>query len=395
MLRRPANCPTDAVLRAFIDSEEPRAREVVRHLESCADCRVRLAELSSNADFASASLARLAQDESEPNVEAALRKMRSRIDRRELIVEERNQMGRIWGRRSGRAATAVIGIFAILMAFTLTPLSSMADDFLDRFRVTKFAAITVDMEEFDEFGMGMLTRLALSDQDQLETAFLNLGDYTTTFDEMDPYANVTEYESADEASNAFGDFLIPGDVPDGYAAQPRFYGSEAGSVSVDINTAEAQAVIDELGLPIFSLPNPEQVPVMTFTMEVPETLVIEYSGATEDEKLMVVQMASPVLNTPAGLDMDALREDLLTVPGLPPDFVAQLRSIEDWQETLIVPVPDGASSEDVTVDGNAGLLVQADDGSGAMVLWEEDDRLIIVGGTESGDVIEEFARSLD
>jgi hypothetical protein len=93
--------------------------------------------------------------------------------------------------------------------------------------------------------------------------------------------------------------------------------------------------------------------------------------------------------------MDALREDLLALPGLPPDFVAQLRSIEDWQTTLVIPVPEGHSSDDVTINGQPGLLITSDDGEGAVALWESDGILFIVGGTESGDTISDVANSLD
>ncbi len=121
----------------------------------------------------------------------------------------------------------------------------------------------------------------------------------------------------------------------------------------------------------------------------------DYQGATEEQHIVVAQLPSPTLITPDGLDMDGLREDLLALPGLPPDFVAQLRSIEDWQSTLIIPVPGGASSDDVTIKGKPGLLITSDDGKGAVALWENDGILFIVGGTESGDTISSMANSLD
>lgn len=51
------------------------------------------------------------------------------------------------------------------------------------------------------------------------------------------------------------------------------------------------------------------------------------------------------------------------MPGLPPDLVRQLKSIEDWRNTVVVPVVNGKSRE-VTVQGEKGLLISEDNGAG-------------------------------
>jgi hypothetical protein len=302
---------------------------------------------------------------------------------------------RLWNRRGPRLATAVAGVFALLMVVVISPMGSFAGDILDRFRVEKFAAITIEMDDFEGFQTDMFLRLMTSDQDALADSVMNLGDYTTTFNEDDPLANVHEFASADEARAAFGEFATTDDVPDGYAPSPTYYVSDAGSVTVTVDTAQAQAIIDELNLPIFSLPDAAAYPELTFVMEVSPALVQDYQGPADEQHIVVAQLASPTLTTPEGVDMNELREDLLALPGLPPDFVAQLRSIDDWQTTLVIPVPEGHSSEDVTINGEPGLLITSDDGEGAVALWEHDGTLFIVGGTESGDIISDVADSLD
>lgn len=304
-------------------------------------------------------------------------------------------MTTILGRRSGRLAAGIAAALAVVMLFTVTPMGSVAQDFLDRFRVQKFAAITIEQDAFDEFAGGMMLRLATSDTDVLQSSMMDLGEFETTFNEEDPYANVQEFDSIDEAQAAYGDIRVPGGSVDGYSESPSIYLSEAGSATAEVNTAEVQAIIDELNMPIYSIPNASQYPTMTFQMDIPQAVVLDYEGSDSESHLVVAQMASPVLNTPEGLDMNALREDLLAVPGLPPDFVGQLRAIDDWQNTLVVPVPEGASSEDVTVDGEPGLLITMDDDSGAVVLWEDDGQLYVVAGSESGDTVLDLASSLD
>mgnify|MGYP001209365900 FL=1 len=101
----------------------------------------------------------------------------------------------------------------------------------------------------------------------------------------------------------------------------------------------------------------------------------------------------PSLNIPSSVDVNLLREEVLALPGLPADIVAQLRNVKDWEKTLIVPVPSGATSRQVTVDGAAGLLVESD--QGAVVLWQKDGALYAVGGQSvSGDDALRVAESM-
>jgi hypothetical protein len=364
------------------------------HVASCPACRRLLEALERDAAYAMGMLSRLEPDVDEVSAPLALAAWRSRQETpREH--ERGFDLMHIWNRRGMRVASGIAAVFALLMVLTISPMGSFAGDILDRFRVQKFAAITIEMDDFEDFQADMLLRLVVADRDALEGSVMSLVDYTTTFNEDDPMANAQEYDSAAEAGAAFGPFLTADSIPDGYADTPAYYVSDEGSVTVTVDTAEAQSIVDELNLPIFSLPDAATQPEMVFTMEVPQALVQEYEGATEEEHIIIAQLASPTLITPDGLDMDALREDLLALPGLPPDFVAQLRSIEDWESTLIIPVPEGASSDDVTINGEPGLLITSDDGEGSVALWENDGILYIVGGTESGGTISNIANSLD
>ena len=362
------------------------------HLKSCADCRREVRTIEQHAGYANNALGRLEPEHDNVNAPAALAAWRMR---QQSTSERGFHLMSILNRRGIRYASGIAAVFALLMVLTISPMASFAGDFLDRFRVEKFAAITIEMDDFEDFQANMLLRLVMADSDALEDSAMNLADYTTTFNEDDPMANAREFESEADARAAFGDFLTTDDVPDDYAGTPVYYVSDAGSVSVTVNTAEAQGIIDELNLPIFALPDASTQPEMVISMEVPQALIQHFEGPTEEDHIIIAQLESPTLVTPDGLDMDALREDLLALPGLPPDFVAQLRSIEDWESTLVIPVPPGASSDDVTINGEPGLLISSDDGKGSVALWADDGLLFIVGGTESGDTISSIANSLD
>lgn len=304
-------------------------------------------------------------------------------------------MTTLWRSRGGRLATAAVAMLAVVLVLGASPMRSVASDFINRFQVEKFEAVTVNLNEFEDFQSQLLVRAAGSDLDAMQEAMMNLVELDG-IDMEKPFANAKPLDSVQEAEDAYGAPVgVPATLPDGYSDQPEVMMSEATSVSVNLDTASLQTIIDELDLDITALPDAETTPTLTFTVDVPEAVLLKYSGDSPDSALVVAQLKSPTLTTPESLDMNLLRDQVLDLPGLPDSFVDQLRGIDDWQETLIVPVPEGYSSEDVTVQDEPGLLVTADDGTMAVVLWEQDGLLHIVGGHATGDAVMDVANSLE
>lgn len=391
---RQRHCPPDGELRALVDGGFEAALSTRLHVESCARCAGRIAELDESSARAAGLLSQLSPG-APGNVLIDVRTLHRAAERRGIALSEGGSfMTGVWNRRLVRSATAGAALVAVMALLLLSPMRSVASDVLNSFRVERFAAITIDADQFAEFNTEMLLRFAGSDPEALFESMEGLFTYESTFNLDDMMANVTELDSAEEAEAAFGPFAEPDAVPEGFSATPTYYVSEPGTVDVSFDTAALQTLVDELELPIYSLPDAAQHPTIDLTADIPTALVIEYEGATEDEHLIVAQMTSPTLTTPDYLNMDQLREDILRLPGLPPDFVAQLRAIDDWQSTLIVPVPNGYSSDDVTIDGEPGLLLTADEGDESVVLFEKNGMLYIVAGTASSDTIRDLAEAL-
>lgn len=316
-------------------------------------------------------------------------------------------MSTMWNFRAARGAVAVLALLLLTTAFVATPMRSLADDLLNRFRVEKFEAITVNMDQFTEFGLGLALQAMSADQERLMTAVDGLAEIETTFDKEDPRGNATELGSLDEVQAAFGDFRAPDSLPDGFSETPSIMVTEAGSVTITVDTAAANTIVSELGLPIYSLPEAGETPEMVFEIDLPQALIMHYQAGLAGH-VAVVQMKSPTLITPEGVDMNALREDILMLPGLPADLVAQLRSIENWESTLVVPVPEGAKTSDVSIDGEPGLLLEVGEfdgsdwgiefeleGDAGVVMWHDDGTLYVVAGSVSGSEILDVASSLN
>ena len=403
------SCLSDGTLRSAVDNGVDRLPEVALHLQECAHCRQRLEQITDTATYVDGKLASLINNDVDEDSEAARLKLRRRIAQTGMSDSQNlgdSFMSTMWKYRAARGAVALLAIMLLTTAFVATPMRSLADDFLNRFEVEKFEAVTVQPDQFGEFQTDLLMRGITADVEVLMSAFESLAEIETTFDKEELENNVVKLDDVDAARDAFGAFKLPADLPEGYDGTPELMMSNGGSVTAVLDTQSVTTIIDELNLPIDSIPDPAEMPTMEFQVTVPATLVSRYSAGT-DGHLAVIQMESPTLLTPEGLDMDALRDDVLSLPGLPEDFVSQVRAIDDWQSTLVIPVPEGAETRDITVDDQPGLLIEAGEfdgsqwgidfefqGDASVAMWNEDGVLYIVAGTMSGDDLLDVANSL-
>ena len=389
-IRRHRGCPTDGELRLSLNADGAVEPAVQQHLDLCAACRDRMLAIRETAGRSARAIAALGVGAPDVDVNSAYTQFRTRLAEQSAgEISGGSWMGQLFATRSMRTASAIVAIFAVVVAVTFSPMRTVADDFLNQFRVQKFAAVTIPMDLFAPLESGMLDSMSDDDKQALHDELSELGVLETTFnyDENNLPAAIT----LEEAEAQFGDIAEPDDLPDGFDSAPNAYLTEAGSASYALNTAKAQELIDALGLPIYSLPDPAQYPTLEFQANIPAAALLEYKDA-DGQRVVVGQVASPTLDIPDGVDMNALREDILRFPGLPSDFVAQLRAIDDWESTLIIPIPEGATSEDITINGDPGLLIEH--ALGSAVLWEDDGTLYAVIGQVSDDEVRDIADSM-
>lgn len=408
---RQPSCLSDGEIKLVVDGEASEMQGVHEHISGCERCRERMDELAAQARFTHQQMDLLRPSEHDVDIDSARLKLRRHLAATSMQRESEHFQGEsfmssMWRHRALRGAVAMLAIMVLTTAFVFTPMRSLANDFFNRMEVEKFEAITVQPEEFTEFGLDLALRAFTADHERLMLASETLYEIETTFDETALESNAVMLDSVDAARDAFGEFKLPSSLPAGFESAPQLMMSNQGSATVTLDTASVHVIIDELRLPIESIPPASEMPSMVFQADIPAALVAHYNAGA-DGHLTVIQMESPVITTPEGLDMDALRDEVLSMPGLPEDFVTQLRNIDDWQNTLVLPVPEGAETRDVTIDGHGGLLIEAGtfdgaefgfdieiDGDMSVVMWNDDGSLYIVAGTLDGDQLLDVATSL-
>lgn len=376
-------CVDRGELRAYLDGELAAGRggQVESHLTSCESCRQAFEDLSRNASFARSGIDGLAPSPSQlpmprlSGVRDVVRRAETGpVTPVERMAEMMNNLARtLGGSRMRLAGTALVSLVLVGLLFTMSPVQTLASSFLSIFRVQKFVAITVDPKSLPD----------LSSPEQLGTFSTTGGGKPRTV-------------SVDEASKAVG-FRVAGPtaLPTGLEPAPRSVTAMDGSTATYVpDMKKVNAYLASIGAKDVKLP--AALDGATISLQIPpsaQMLYLEKGAAERDadgkimpavgQKFLFLGMTtSPTLTVPDGIDVEQVRTELLKIPGLPADLVNQLKSIQDWKSTVIVPVVKG-SSKDVTVQGEKGLLVTSPDGQGRNLIWLKGGVVYAMSGSVS------------
>ncbi|MBI2862667.1 MAG: hypothetical protein HYX89_07595 [Chloroflexi bacterium] len=268
-----------------------------------------------------------------------------------------------------------IGVAGALMLALITLLASptagdAASRLLSVFRVQKFAPITVDPATLSDLHLDPQAFGTFSGQEPKVRSLASLAD-----------------------AQGLVDFPIRqlSALPAGVSGPTQVAVSEPATLSFTFDAAKTQAALAALGL---SANLPKGLDGTTISGQMPASVVVLYSGANSG--LAFYQGRAPTWEASEGLDVAALRDLFLSIPGLPPELVAQLAAITDWRTTVPVPVLSGSRADRVTVAGAEGLLITSvsSPAPGAVLVWERDGVLYSLGGSLAGEELLRLASSM-
>ncbi|MEW5761962.1 MAG: zf-HC2 domain-containing protein [Bacillota bacterium] len=357
-------CYSEGSLQAFLDGETSRrqAARIGRHLAGCPACCARLQTLRENEAWVTGCLDRYAGTAAEKDAQEAWQKFRSSRYKPSLFQEKG-----VSALRNKKFWAALATAAALVFAFSFGPVRSLAGEFLQVLRVERFKVIKIT-----ERDMAQLERvLARGGHIDLES----LGEVTVSSE-----INVRPVTLA-EARQAL-DFPVrmPSRLPAGFA-NPELHLSTPQEVSFTPKVENVNALLRSLGGRHLL---PAGLEGKTFTFKIPPVLAAYYRGAgpAAGKLLVVVQARSPELIVPPGVDVAAVRDALLNIPGLPENLRRQLAAIGDWQHTL--PLPAEGPTTEVTVDGRPGIFVFPPHAGGnspsSNLIWQRDGVLYYVQG---------------
>jgi hypothetical protein len=364
-------------LRAYIDGElnGVEAQRVELHLAACPKCRAQLVTLRSRADDAAQRIAALDPTAPAPTTRSALARFHAALaaePRRarntgptlvEMLSRSSDMIkGNLFNPRWRPWTVAATALLIVAILFSFAPVRHAAADFLGLFRVRKFAVIPLD------------TLQAQKLEDLAKQARSIAGEPTVVREPGQPQM----VASAAEASAA-ADFTVrvPAGVPDGLALQGLKV-QTGPAVHYEADRATLQAVLQAAGMSDTVLPKADKFAV---DVDIPSMATQQLGMGTQ--RVEFVQMRSPEVSLPEGIDPIALGKLAFQYLGMSADDAERLATSIDWTSTLVIPLPtDAAQSREVSVDGVTGLLFESTRSSRgeSLLMWERDGILYGLSG---------------
>lgn len=379
-------------LRAYLDHQPGRltVEQAKAHLDACERCRSRLESLSGRAEEVGARLSSLTPNRQAPPVGAAFAHLQVRITDK----EKTDMWKKIFSPRY-RFAWVALGLLIVLgLALTIPSVSAIANSFLGLFRVQQVTFVSVDPGDLPE-------RLVSSSQFE---ALLSQNM------QVEESGDAQEVADGAEASQVAGFAVrLPADLD----AQPELFVQPAASATFDVDLKRIQAILNEVGRSDIQLP--AEVDGAAVRLELPAGVTALYGnckadlqaahqpGYDPDANVMLsrsdcttlVQMPSPSISAPPGLDVAALGQAYLQVLGMSAEEAASFAENVDWTSTLVVPVPRfGTTYQEVVIDGVTGALIQQAGDFEYMLFWVKDGMVYALNGPGTAETALEIGNSL-
>ena len=270
----------------------------------------------------------------------------------------------------------VAAIAAVLIVLVLVPNSSvLANQFLSLFRVQHFQTVQVTKQDIQTLASRPIPSLQ------------DLGALTVQPGSLQTDDDLTEAQAAQRVSFPL---LLPHYLPRGIPTTPDFSVMSSGQATFTFNANKARTFFTKNGYGNVNIP--ANLDGATFELTIKAGVMIAYGNQT-DTQFMVVEMPSPLIRAIGSASLEELRNVALSLPGLPPQLVAQLKQIDLSSGIVPLPVPSGVDSQTITVHGTSGLLLTRSISTtikqlkqfpaGSAVVWQTQNIIYAVGGTVS------------
>jgi hypothetical protein len=158
---------------------------------------------------------------------------------------------------------------------------------------------------------------------------------------------------------------------------------------------KAQAYFQAKGHPDVSLP--DKFDGASLVVSIPAAAVLEYGNPNQSTKNAVVigEAGELTVDVQGNVSLQEMRDFLLGLPGMPADVVSQLKQVQDWNNTLPIPVPiNQVSWRSTTIHGSQGLVLDDNSGVASAAIWHADGHLFGVAGSLKARDLTPIADSL-
>ena len=361
---------SDGMLRRIYDEPLALTASDQGHYDGCAQCQVRFQSIA-NAARSSAVL--LSVPSFEPQAAPALASLHRRIaqDARRPVPWYQRWLDRN-SPRMRPLATPAIAIALAAALITAIAVTGVAVQLLRVYEPNKVVAVQVSPSAFPA---GLV---------------LDYGEVKWLPAPPDPQV-VSDAATAQRQTGL--PLLLPASLPNAVSGSITYGVVPHATGSLTFDAARLQASAARRGVRV--KPMPSSIAGSTLVVNAGPAL-IEAWGETNTQMqiptLVIAQTRVPTVDS-TGATQAQIEDYLLSQPGVPPEFAAELKAIKDPSTTLPIPIPKGfATTDTVQVNGVQGVLIKAVLGAG--VVWVKNGVIYAVGGQLTPDQVLAIATSL-
>ena len=287
-------------------------------------------------------------------------------------------------RKSWIAASAA----AILIVLLLLPgTSALASQFLSLFTVQSFQPVQVTKQDVTALSQYSAPRI-----DDLGSVHFQANSFRV-------HNNLSHAQAAKSVNFSI---VLPAQLPDGVANSPSLSVVDGGHGVFTFSAAKMHAYLVKNGHTNVTIP--AYLDGATFDVTTTAGVLIKY-GYHGGNPFLVAELPSPVIRATGSATLEQLQNFMLSLPGLPPSLVAQLKQVDIASGTIPLPVPAGIDAHSVTVNGTSGVLLQSTKATtvegiknfpgGSMIVWQAKGIIYALGGiTTNTDQLLAAAKSI-
>lgn len=342
----------EGTLRRLLDEPVTVPDREVEHLTRCDRCRRHAQRV---ADDAAAATALLAVPPAEPQIEVwPSRVGGSAVALRGLPKHRRWQL--MWPSLGSGATIAAIGSLVVAGAAAATLTTVFAPT-----RVTPVPVSAGELQPIAQL-LGFSSRADLAGFAQPSgTRTLPFG--RLAWSSSGAPEAVTSLAAAESATGL--SVVLPASLPNGVGAPTRYTVLRAVTATISFD-ASAGATLSGSTLEVTVGPG--------------VAVLYGASSSPRGTTMGIASLTRPLV-TASGASASELESFVLSRPGVPPALAAALRQLIGPPSALPVPVPPGANSNVVDIDGARGVELSDPTGSVSAAVWEDaDGQVHLVGG---------------
>lgn len=359
--------PNDGILRRLVDEPAGVADADREHVAGCQECLSALATVRQDAAATEAVL----HSEVAPDLDAAWQRLSDatagQTPRRGATTPTTRATSR-WRTALRSPVLAVAAVVALLAGAS----AAAAANWLQIFHAERIAPVTAP-----QFELAQLPELE---------AFGTL--------EITEKVKVRRVADAAEAQQASGlaNPQIGGALPRGVTGQPTYLvGGKAAAVFTFSAEKAAQFVKSAGGTPP---PAPAGLDGSQFRLTAGPGVAMVWGQDRPAPTMIVARLSAPTVYS-SGIPFETARDYLLSLPGIPANIAAQLRSFTGDGTTLPLFVPsENMTSSTADVAGKPATVLSSRQGIMAAVVWVDGGIVNAVAGSMSADEALSVARGL-